>query len=154
MPSAQGSVSIRRSPAEVFAFIADGTNASKWRSGVLDVSHVSGTGVGAVYRQGVRGPGGRRIAADYEVTAFEQDRRLAFQAIAGPVRPRGEYQLRPNGDGTELSFSLDAELTGWKKWLMGGAVQKTMDAEVEALQKLKEVLEAGLARPAGIEPAT
>jgi len=142
MPSAQGSVSIQRPPSEVFAFVADGANAQKWRSGVLDVAHVSGTGVGAVWRQGVKGPGGRRIAADYEVTAFEPDRRLAFQAVAGPVRPHGEYRLQASGAGTELSFSLAVELTGWKKWLMGGAVQRTMDAEMKALQKLKQVLES------------
>jgi len=142
MPSAQGSVTIQRPPGDVFAFVADGTNAQQWRSGVLDVAHVSGTGVGAVYRQGVKGPGGRRIAADYEVTAFEPDRRLAFEAIAGPVRPHGEYRLQASGDGTELSFSLTVELTGWKKWLLGGAVQRTMDAEMKALQKLKQVLES------------
>ena len=64
MPSAQHSVSIRRPVSEVFAFVADGQNATRWRPGVLDVSHQSGEGLGAIYRQGVKGPGGRRIAAD------------------------------------------------------------------------------------------
>ena len=47
MPSASNTVTIRRTPAEVFAFIADGTNAPRWRSGVLDVALESGGGLGA-----------------------------------------------------------------------------------------------------------
>jgi len=142
MPSAQHSVSIRRPVSEVFAFVADGENAMRWRPGVLDVSHQSGEGLGAIYRQGVKGPGGRRIAADYEVTAFEPDRRIAFRAIAGPVRPTGEYRFAAEGDGATVSLALDATLTGWKRLLMGRAVQTTMDSEVRNLDTLKSILEA------------
>jgi len=142
MPSAQKSVTINRPIDAVFAYVTDGMNGAKWRPGVLDTEHVSGTGVGAVYRQGVKGPGGRRVAADYEVTAFEPGKRMAFKAIAGPVRPTGEFRFEPADGGTRVTFSLDAELSGLKKLLMGGAVQKTMDAEVDALGRLKSVLEA------------
>jgi uncharacterized protein YndB with AHSA1/START domain len=69
MPSASRTVTISRPPAEVFALVADGTTAPRWRPGVTDVALVSGSGLGARYRQGVKGPGGRRVAADYEVTA-------------------------------------------------------------------------------------
>jgi uncharacterized membrane protein len=142
MPSAQHSVSIKRPVGEVFAFVADGENAMRWRPGVLDVSHQSGDGLGAIYRQGVKGPGGRRIAADYEVTAFELDRLIAFRAIAGPVRPTGEYRFASDGYATTLSLALNATLTGWKRLLMGRAVQTTMDTEVRNLETLKSILEA------------
>jgi len=142
MPSAQHSVTIRRPVGDVFAFVADGENAMRWRPGVLDVSRQSGEGLGAIYRQGVKGPGGRRIAADYEVTAFEPDRRIAFHAIAGPVRPTGEYRFAAEGDGTTVSLVLDATLTGWKRLLMGRAVQSTMDIEVRNLETLKQLLES------------
>lgn len=142
MPSARHSVIIRRPVADVFAFVADGENAPQWRPGVLDIQRVSGQGLGAVYRQGVKGPGGRRIAADYEVTAYERDRRLAFKATAGPVRPNGEFRFEETADGTRLTFSLDAELSGLKKLFMSRAVQGTMDAEMAATEKLKRVLES------------
>jgi uncharacterized membrane protein len=142
MPSAQHSVSIRRPVEEVFAFVADGENAMRWRPGVLDASHQSGEGVGAIYRQGVKGPGGRRIAADYEITAFEPSRRIAFRAIAGPIRPTGEYRFSTEGDGTTVDFALDATVTGWKRLVMGRAVQSTMDAEMRTLDTLKTLLEA------------
>ena len=142
MPSASSTITIDRPIADVFAFVADGLNAPTWRSGILDIAHASGDGLGAVYRQGVKGPGGRRIAADYEITAWEPPTRLAFKAIAGPVRPTGEYRLAEAGGGTAVTFSLDAQLGGLQKLLMGGAVQSTMNAEVANLARLKAVLEA------------
>ena len=142
MPSAQQSITIHRPVGDVFTFVADGENAMRWRPGVLDVSHTSGSGVGTVYRQGVKGPGGRRIAADYEVTAFEPNQRLAFRAIAGPVRPNGEYRFATDGEQTTVTFSLEATLTGWKSLLMGRAVQSTMDAETGTLETLKRILES------------
>jgi uncharacterized protein YndB with AHSA1/START domain len=139
---AKHSTTISRPIGDVFAFVADGENAREWRPAVLDVSRQSGEGLGAVYRQGVKGPGGRRIAADYEVTAFEPDRRIAFRAIAGPVRPTGEYEFAPAGDGTTVSLTLEATLTGWKSLVMGRAVQSTMLAEVRNLETLKAILES------------
>jgi uncharacterized protein YndB with AHSA1/START domain len=150
MPSARHEVTIGRPPSEVFAFIADGLNGPRWRPGILDIAHESGTGVGATYRQGVKGPGGRRVAADYRITTYEPNSRLAFEAIAGPVRPAGEYLLADVPDGTRLTFSLQAELGGIKKLLMGGAVQKTMDAEVASTERLKTVLESS---PSGARDA-
>ncbi len=142
MPAARHEVTIRRPASEVFAFLADGLNGPKWRTGILDIAHVSGTGVGATYKQGVKGPGGRRIDADYRVTTYEPNSRLAFVATAGPVRPEGEYTLEEVDGGTHLTFALHAELGGIKKLLMGGAVQKTMDSEVEATERLKSLLES------------
>jgi uncharacterized protein YndB with AHSA1/START domain len=146
MPSATRKITIDRPIAEVFAFVADGANAMKWRSGVLDVALVSGKGVGEQWRQGVKGPGGRRIAADYEITAYDPPNLLEFKATAGPVRPAGGYGLEALGahsTSTQLTFWLKEELGGWKKLVLGGSVQKTMDAEMAALDRLKSLLEAG-----------
>jgi carbon monoxide dehydrogenase subunit G len=142
MPSATRTITIRRSPEDVFAFVADGTTATQWRPGVTDVKLASGSGLGARYEQGVKGPGGRRIAADYEITAWDPPRELAFAAVAGPVRPTGAYRLEAIPEGTRLSFSLDAKVGGLKGLLMGRAVQGSMDAEMAALDRLKSVLEA------------
>ena len=141
MPNAERTVTINRPVAEVFNFVADGRNAKHWRSGVLDVDLVSGQGLGAKYSQGVKGPGGRRIPADYEITAFEPNEKIEFRAIAGPVRPEGSLTVEGIGTGTALTFELHAELSGWKRLVMGGAVQSTMNAEMGALDRLKDLLE-------------
>ena len=136
MPSARNTVTIAKPVDEVFAFVADGSNARRWRPAVLDVALASGSGLGATYTQGVNGPGGRRIAADYAITAFEPNRRIAFRAIAGPVRPEGEYVFEDLGGSTRLTMSITAELSGWKKFLMGGPVQASMDAEVANIDRI------------------
>ena len=141
MPSATRTITIRRSPEDVFAFVADGTTATQWRPGVTDIRLASGSGLGARYEQGVKGPGGRRIAADYEITAWDPPRELAFAAVAGPVRPTGAYRLEAIPEGTRLTFSLDAKVGGLKGLLMGKAVQGSMDAEMGSLDTLKSVLE-------------
>jgi uncharacterized protein YndB with AHSA1/START domain len=142
MPQAKHDVLINRPIEDVFAFVADGENGAKWRPGVLDIKRISDDGVGSRYRQGVSGPMGRRVAADYEITAFEPPRRLEFQAIAGPVRPRGRHDFEAVDGGTRVTFSLQAEIAGWKKLLLGSMVAKTMEAEVRSLERLKSVLES------------
>jgi uncharacterized membrane protein len=149
MPSAERSVSINRPAADVFAFVADGANAPEWRSGVVDIKHESGEGVGTVYRQRVRGPMRRRIAADYEITVYDVNKKLEFKAIAGPVRPAGGYRFHEANGKTKVTFWLKGELRGWKRFVLGRSVQKSMDAEMKSLDRLKEVLEAGAsAKPA------
>ena len=140
MPAATHTTTIAAPVARVFAFVADGGNAKRWRPGVLDVEHVSGSGVGARYKQGVKGPGGRRVDADYEITAMEPGRRIAFRATAGPVRPAGEYTFEDLDGSTRVTMSLSATLSGWKALLMGGAVQKTMDAEVRTIESIAGAL--------------
>jgi uncharacterized protein YndB with AHSA1/START domain len=142
MPEATHNVTIKRPAAEVFAFIADGENAAKWRSGVKEIERVSGDGVGAVYRQRVSGPGGRSVSADYEVTKYDPNSLLAFKTIAGPVRPTGEFRLSEDGGSTALTFSLRADLSGLKKLFMSGAVQRTMDSEVRAIENARDLLES------------
>jgi uncharacterized protein YndB with AHSA1/START domain len=142
MPAAERTVTVDQPIAGVFDFIANGRNATTWRRGVLDIERVSGDGgVGTVYRQGVRGPGGRRIAADYEITSWQRPTRLAFRTIAGPVRPEGEFALEAMGDATIVTCSLHAELGGLQRLLLGRAVQSTMEAEMASLDRLKELLE-------------
>ena len=146
MPSAENTVTINRPVGEVFAFLADAENDPKWRPGVKEI-HREGAapGVGTIYRQKLSGPMGKTIDGDVEITEFEQDRRIAFRAIAGPVRPRGSYVLESAGEGaTRVTFSLEAEVSGAMK-LMKGKVQKTMDGEVAHLDDLKRVLETGSA---------
>ena len=140
MPSAENSVVIDRPRSEVFAFVANHENDPKWRRGVLDIQRAAGEGVGAVYRQGVKGPFGRRVPADFEITAFEEGSHVAFRALSGPVRPEGSYRFEDANGGTRVTFSLNAEVRG-PKMLIAPMVGKAMRNEVGALENLKRVLE-------------
>jgi uncharacterized protein YndB with AHSA1/START domain len=91
---AANTIIISRPAADVFAFLADAENDQQWRSGVIEINKTGGQGVGATYRQIVRGPGGRRIDADVEITELVPDQRIAFKTTKGPVRPTGSYDLQ------------------------------------------------------------
>jgi uncharacterized membrane protein len=140
MPRASSEIVVKCPRDELFAFLADPENDPQWRSGVLDLKRVSGSGMGARYAQGVKGPGGRRIAADIEITELTPGETIAFQTVAGPVRPRGRYLLTAADGGTRVRFELEADVKGAKRLLIP-MVQKTMNNEVRQLHSLKRVIE-------------
>ena len=141
MASAENSIVIDRPRSEVFAFVADHENDPKWRPGVLDIKRASGEGQGAVYTQGVAGPMGKRVDADFEITAYQPDTVIAFRTLAGPVRPEGSYRFDDADGATRVTFSLNVNLRGVHK-LMAPMVGKSMRNQVAALSDLKRVLES------------
>ena len=139
--NAENSVVIDRAPDEVFAFLANAENDPLWRRGVLDIERVSGDGAGARYRQGLKGPLGRRIPADIEITEHRPNELIAFRATEGPVRPEGRYELTPADGGTRVRFRIDVETPGFKR-VLAPMVQRQLANEVGRLDELKRVLEA------------
>ncbi|MDQ0032252.1 SRPBCC family protein [Arthrobacter bambusae] len=142
MAHAENEVSINRPANDVYAFVADGLNNKLWRPTVQSAALASGEPgtKGAVYSQSLSGPGGRPIAGDYEITAAEPNKRLDFQVIAGPARPKGSFTLQESDGTTILRFALDLQPKGFMK-LMGSMITKTMQSEVGQLGALKAVLE-------------
>jgi len=144
MAHAENMVTIATPIQHVFDFLADGTNNSRWRPGVIEVRSVANAGrAGATYMQKLKGPGGRPIAGDYQIVAFEPPTQLAFRVTAGPARPEGTFRLAEAGPGnTTVQFSLDVKVGGFMK-LMEPMIKKTMQSEVACLENLKQVLENG-----------
>jgi uncharacterized protein YndB with AHSA1/START domain len=143
MPEAHRTIVIGRSPDAVFAFFTDPNNDPRWRPIVKKIAADGPVRVGSVVHQVVTGPGGRgSFPADYEVTAYEPPSRFAFRVIKGPVRPVGEFRFALAGSGTEVSFSITAELGLITKLFLGKQVQNSMDLDVAALDKAKELIES------------
>jgi uncharacterized membrane protein len=134
---------INRPVSTVFDFILDGTTNPLWRPGVLDIERIPNkpSGVGAVFKQGVKGPGGRRLDADYELVEVKPNELIKFQVIAGPARPTGTYKFEANGDATRVTFTLHYDAQGLAK-LMEPMINQTMRSEVATLSNLKAYLES------------
>jgi uncharacterized membrane protein len=143
MAHAEESITINRPVDAVFDFVLDGTNNPLWRSSVVDISRVQGkpSGVGAVYKQGLKGPGGRRIDGDYEIVECQPNKLITFQVIAGPARPRGTFAFEPAGNSTRVTFTLHYEPKGLSR-LMDPMITRTMQSEVATLSNLKAYLES------------
>lgn len=143
MPAAQRTIVIDRPMAAVFSFFSDPSNDPRWRAHVKEIQAPAAMCKGARIRQVVAGPGGRGIDADIEVTDYTPSSHYAFTVVAGPARPRGEFSFTSAGPtSTSVTFSLSADLSGIKKLLMSGAVQKSMDGEMAALDTAKRLLES------------
>jgi len=142
MAQAQNTVTVDQSIDKVFAYLADGTNNPRWRTGVLEIERTSpADGPDASYRQVLKGPGGRRISGDYRITEYAPPHRLAFAVTAGPARPTGRFDLAEAGPGrTTITFTLDLQPTGLMR-LMSSMITKQMRAEVDQLDRLKRELE-------------
>ena len=142
MPSAQRTITIDRPPDLVYAFFTDHANDPSWRPNVVEIEPISRAPVGERIHQVIKGPGGRGLGADIEITANEPSARYSFQVVAGPIRPRGDFRFSPGGGGTEVGFSLVADLSGLKKLLMSGEVQRSMDGEMAGLDTAKRIIES------------
>lgn len=142
MAYAKKSVVIHKSVEEVFHFILDGENNKCWRPSVINVQKTSSNdlGVGTIYKQGMKGPFGRRISGDYEITKCEKNKVISFQVISGPARPTGNYDFESNGSETKVTFTLSFHPTGFAK-LMDPMINKQMQVEVANLSNIKTCLE-------------
>jgi uncharacterized protein YndB with AHSA1/START domain len=144
MASAHRTIVINRPIDEVFAFFADVTNDPKWRGhGVREISIDGPMRNGArVHQKLAAGPFGAAVKADMDVVAYEPPRELGFQVTTGPLRPRVQFTFAPNGTGTEVSFRIDAPLTGFKKAVLQRMAEKNMAEEARALDDAKRLLES------------
>lgn len=143
MAHADYSVTINRPVKTVFDFVIDGEKNPLWRPMVADIRLVSGTAgsIGAVYKQGLKGPGGRRIDGDYEIVELKANKLMRFRVIAGPARPIGIYRFEADGNSTRFTFVLDYKPKGFAA-LMDGMINRTMKAEVATLDNARAYLES------------
>jgi uncharacterized membrane protein len=117
-------------------------NNPLWRPSVADIQRVTDQpdAVGAKFKQGIKGPGGR-IDGDYEIVELNPNKLIKFQVIAGPARPTGVYKFDTMGNSTVVTFILDFQPKGLAK-VMDPLINKQMQSEVGTLANLKTYLES------------
>jgi uncharacterized protein YndB with AHSA1/START domain len=143
--SFQISLDIRRSPAEVFAFIADFRNMTRWYEAVEQVTATTSAsvGTGAQFRM-VRSLPGGPAHNDVEVISYQPDSEVAFASINGPTPFQYRYQIQPIDTGTRLTLhgDISAEgLPGPAARLGGLAGQFFKQGMKKNLQVLRGILE-------------
>ncbi len=136
------SVSIVRSPAEVFAFAADYRNDPVWRSGVLEMTldPTEGLGPGTQTRE-VFDFMGKRITTLAEVVRYDPGREIAFKALSGNDAMTGYRRIEPERGGTRLTYHIQSEPKGFAR-LLAPLVERSFRKRLLAdLQHLKAHLE-------------
>src|SRR5215203_1497586 len=135
---------IDRPVKDVFAFVTEPNNMSKWNSAVVSMQQITpGTvGLGTKFKN-VGEMMGRRIEGEMQVITFEPDSKYGFQMQAGPMQVNVNLGFKTVGTGTKLSLNAQGNPAGVFKLaegVMQGHVQSMME---ENLARLKTVLEKG-----------
>jgi uncharacterized protein YndB with AHSA1/START domain len=140
-------VVIDRPIDEVFAFLANGENDTKFSARVLEIAKTTDgpIGVGTVYASTVK-DGGVKFKRQFKLTEFDPPTKIRWTEIStGPViTPEGGYDLAPAGDGkTELSFYNVLEPhTTFGKLITGFALRSARKGADAFAQSIKAAVEA------------
>ncbi|MDQ2909783.1 MAG: SRPBCC family protein [Actinomycetota bacterium] len=127
---------------DVFAYVADFSNAAEWDPGVVEARKLSDGPVRegsefelvALFR-------GKRHTFHYVVTAFEQGRRIVLSGDAERARSVDEVTFEPSGAGTRIGYVADFALKGIYR-PAGPFLRPTMSRMGDAaLEGLKSVLD-------------
>ena len=140
------SVTVNRPVEEVWDFISNFENTTRWSRGVLEARQTSDgpLGIGSTLQTVVKAFG-RRRTADYLVTEYEPNRALAFEVTSGPMTSRARYSVAPAGAGTRLTASGEAQATGRYRLLAPLLVRIVKRHSEDDLANLKRLLEASVA---------
>ena len=140
----EGTAEISRPIDEVFAFLADGGNDPKFSPRVLEIKQTTDgpPGVGTVYASTVK-DAGMKSKREIKLTEFEAPTKIRWSEISkNAVTSReGGYDLKPVGDGTQVTVFNELEGHGFGKLIVGFALRsarKDADAFAERIKKAVE----------------
>ena len=143
METFENTVTIRRPPEEVFAFLADFENVPRWNHAIESTRKTSAgpVGVGSTYRQIRSQP--RRSEEGLEVTVFEPTAHLGVEGEIGPFHARLDYRLEPIEGGTRLLNGVELEAASAVSKLLAPLAGSRVEAAVaENLDTLRRILES------------
>jgi uncharacterized protein YndB with AHSA1/START domain len=137
------SLTIGRSPEDVFNFLAAFENVPQWNYAIVETHKTSEgpVGMGTTYRQIRSLPS--RGEETFRVIEFDPDRRLAIHGDLGSFEGTLTYELEPLRGGTRLTNSAELEAHGLMKLAAPIAAGKVREAVAANLERLKEILEQG-----------
>ncbi len=140
MAAFESSIEIDRSVDDVFAFLADPSNETRWQSGLIDSSFTSDgpLAVGSTGRD-IRRSMGMKSTTQWVVTALVPNQLFAFK-VTKPVPFDSSYRFEPTAAGVKVTMSVDP--VGFTKviWPIISGVGKKQ--YLRDFAKLKEVLES------------
>lgn len=134
-------ISIDRSPAAVFAYLADLENLPRWNYAIGETRKIT-TGpvaVGSRYLQTRTIP--VQSEESLEVTEFNPGNSLTIRGSLNSLPADINYVLSPQDDGTILTNAIELQLPRHLNLLAPIAVRKIKSAVAANLDVLKQTLE-------------
>jgi len=142
MIKVEHSIVINRPVADVFAFITDPANETKWQEGVVSakITSAGALGVGSEAAE-TRKFMGRDMVSKLKVSTYEPNKKFVFNVAEGPVPFEMNQTYESTGDGTKISIVIEGEPGGFFK-LAEGMVRKQLESQIAAdFERAKKLLE-------------
>lgn len=134
---------VDRPMPEIFTFLSNPLNLTKWQSIVASIEQVTpgSVEVGSKYKVSAEMLG-RKIDGLMEITSFAPPTTFGFINQAGPIHVTVTVTLKPVGTGAKISLHAEGNPGGLFK-LAEGALAGQVKNQMEAsLARLKAVLES------------
>ena len=142
MASFSHTISVPKAPGEVFPWLLEEDKVPQWTTR-LQKYEVLGSGAiarGTRIRQ-VLTVSGQALDIEIEITRFEPPGFAESRFSTNGMDVETTYALRANGDGTELTQTLDGKANGFKARLLLPVVQPKLEEKIaEDLARLRELL--------------
>jgi hypothetical protein len=134
-------ITIERSPHDVFVFVSDMENVPKWNYAIVETRRISDgrVRVGTTYRQVRSLPS--RSEETLQVIELDPDRRFAVHGGLGPFEGTLTYEFEEIGGSTRLTNRADLEARGIMKLaapIVSGRVREAFAANLGTLKQLLE----------------
>jgi uncharacterized membrane protein len=160
----ENSVEIDRPAGDVFAFVDDYKNSTRYIVGMTEYTPTTKqtNGKGSKFHFVKKTTGLPDIKSEIEITEWEQDRKISFKSFSG-FDNGGTYTFIPRGDRTVVrlsnSYDLSSLLGGGRGGLFGGlakaaggvagkAAEGTVRKDLTtSLEKLRTLVEREVPKP-------
>ena len=137
----ESTVVIQKPVADVYAFVNDPENTTKWQGGVEAVKYPEGPpAVGTQFTE-VRKFMGKEMNTVLEITALVANQKYGAKVVKGPVPYEVEVTFTAEGGGTKMTTVVSGEPGGFFK-LAEGMVAKQLEQSLgEDSARLKTLME-------------
>lgn len=116
MVQVERSFTVDRSPADVFAFLADFSNAEQWDPGTVTCERLdSGPLVVGSRFHNVSEFRSRRTELEYRIVRTEPTTRLTFEGVNKTVTSTDDMRFEPTGAGTRITYQATLRFNGLAK---------------------------------------
>jgi uncharacterized protein YndB with AHSA1/START domain len=137
------SVSIPRSPEEVFPWLLEGDRVPQWTSNLERYEPEGAVGPGSTIRQRLI-VSGQTFDVAMEVVRYAPPREAQTRFSTNGVDIEATYALAPDGAGTRLTQSLEAKARSLSARLIVPAVQPRLERKlIGDLERLQALLSNG-----------
>jgi carbon monoxide dehydrogenase subunit G len=133
-------IEIARAPEDVFAFLVDLDNLSRWQPSVRDIRWSGDLHEGAGFEE-TREMLGRRARSRLEVTSLEPAREFSIRVVEGPVPLTVRHLLEPAGQGTRLTLEAEGQAGGLMRLAAPIAERAAARQAGQDLERLKRLIE-------------